>query len=556
MILKKYLIILLAILPYCVIAQHSNAVQLGKYNNAFETDHAQKTVLETSYQNWFFLRNNPAFRHYFTKHKNNTYDFKDIEDKNIVSVNSLGVKTKGDYLFYQGDQAQKNAVFASGTMDFEKEGTLYGSGGYSLEDKKNTLLNYVVNPEYYYPYLVSDTLSKSDQKYEVYNVQGGYSFEHKEMYYGIGLSYQGIAMSKLTDPRLSVYDSWFKVDLGVARSFNNHLISFKINYLINRQNISASSTLFRAPSVLQFNGLGMWKNTEVKATQGYERMLDIKGYGFDIAYKKLRENSKALGYTLALAYQNKIMNTEDNSQLGFESNSKLNLFELSSHVFTPLVWVEKDFSGFNMSFLFSGVNQVKKGKEYIYKSEKISNTQNLYNYVKVASNAFYHQYSFENTFSLKMTVPFRSTQSYHFLAGVTHSLYKEEYLYSNRVIKNDIIRPFMELGYMGIYKKNTIEFSFLYKYNKALKNLYSTGNLLNNISINQSYIPYLIRSESGYELQTQVFYGYNISMGQSIGISARLAYLHRNNYDDTLGNYSKMAPRSQTMLDFKLFYIF
>lgn len=555
-IIRKYLIILSAILPYSAIAQHSSAVQLGKYNNAFESRHVENSALQTSYADWYFLRNNPAFHQYFTKERNNTYDFKEIEDKNIVAVNSFNTKTKGEYFFYQGDEVQNNAVFASGTMDFEKEGTLYGSAQYSREKKKNTLLNYVVNPQHYYPYLVSDTLGKGDQQYEVYNVQGGYSFAHRNMYYGVGLSYQGVAMSKLTDPRLSVYDSWFKVDVGVARPFQNHLISFKANYQVNRQNISASSTLFRAPSVLQFNGLGTWRNTEVKATQGYERILEIKGYGFELAYKKLRKHSTDLGFTFGLAYQTREMSTEDNSQLGFESNSKLNLFALNSHSFSPLISVEKNFSRFGLTFLFSGINQVRKGKEYIYKSEKVSSAQNLYNYIKVAANDFYTQYNFENTTSLKLSMPFSVTQTYHLLTGATHRLYKQEYVYPDKEIKNETFSPFIALGYNGIYQKNTVEVNLLYRHNKALNNVYASANALNKISVDQSYIPYLIRSESGYQLESEVLYTYSVASGQSIGLSARVAYLHRNKYDDVLGKYSVMTPRSETLLDFKLFYIF
>lgn len=558
MILRKYLVILLVLVFFQAIAQENSLVQLDKYSNPFDTKDKEYSIFNTSFTSWYFLRDNPAFRHYFTTESKNSYDFKNIRDKNLIITNVISSKSKGDYAFDQGDKQSNRSIVASGTMDFEKEGTLYGSASYSNEKKRNTLLNYAVNPEYYYPYLVADTLGKGNQKYEVYNVQGGYGFAAKNTYYGIGFSYQGIAMSKLTDPRLSVYDSWFKVDLAVTKVFNKHLIAFKANYQVNKQNISASSTLYRAPSVLQFSGLGTWRNTEITATQSYERMLDIKGYGFEFTYKKLRHSKSDLGYSFSLGYNNNTMNTEDNSQLGFESNSKLNLFSLDSKIFTPLIVVEKEFSDFGLALFLSGVNHIKKGKEHIYKSEKVSQQQNLYNYIKVASNAFYSEYDLKNTVSLKLNMPLKQNQFYHVLIGSNHAFYKQEYVYPKQEIQSQTLSPFLSLGYSKDTRSNSLGGSITYTNKKALTSKYNVSKVLNHISIDQSYIPFLIRSGSGYSIGTELFYSYHLTKGQSVGLGANLKYFHGNSYtnDNTLMLNRDFNRKEEVNLDFKIFYTF
>lgn len=504
------------------------------------------------------MRDNAAFRHYFTKKGKNTYDFKDIVEKNVVKANVTNTRNTGDYVFHQGDKRAHRSVVASGTMDFEKEGTLYGAASYSNQKKRNTLLNYAVNPEFYYPYLVADTLGRGDQKYEVYHVQGGYGFAPKNTYYGVGFNYQGIAMSKLTDPRLSVYDSWFKVDLTVARTFNKHLVALKAYYQINKQNISASSTLYRAPSVLQFSGLGAWRNTEVTPTQGYERLLDSKGYGVEFTYKKLRQAQSDWGYSFSLGYSNSTMETEDNSQLGFESNSKLNLFSLDSRVFTPLLSVGKEFSDFGLTLVLSGVNQVKKGREHIYKSEKVSNEQNLYNYVKVASNAFYTEYNFKNTALIKVDIPVKERQFYHVLTGAAHEFFKQEYIYPEQEIQSQTLSPFLSVGYSMEGKISSVGASISYTQKKALDSAYQVAKELNHISIDQSYIPFLIRSGSGYKIGTELFYSYHLTKGQSVGVSANLEYFHGDAYRqaNSLVSNRHFDGKKELNLDFKIYYTF
>ncbi|MCA4806969.1 DUF6850 family outer membrane beta-barrel protein [Myroides odoratimimus] len=540
------------------IAQENNLIQLDKQNNPFDVNIRENTVFNTAYSDWYLLRGNPSFRHYFTRERKKSYDFKALSDKNLVMASVTNTKNKGDYVFYRGDEYSSRSVLASGTMDFEKEGTLYGSASYSTDKKNNTLLNYAVNPEHYYPYLVADTLGRGDQKYEVYNVQGGYGFAVKNTYYGIGFNYQGTAMSKLTDPRLSVYDSWFKIDLGVTRAFAKHLLALKASYQINKQDISAISTLYRAPSVLQFSGLGAWRNAEVTATQGYERMLDIKGFAFEFTYKKLRPEKSDFGYSFSLGYSRNTMNTEDNSQLGFESNSKLNLFTLDSHTISPLIIAEKEFSSFGLAFVLSGVNQIKKGKDHIYKSEKVSNEQNLYNYIKVASNAFYTEYDFNNTASVKATIPLRDHQRFHILTGTRHEFYKQEYVYPQQQIKSQNLSPFVSLGYSKEGRSNNLGVSMLYAYRKSLDNTYNVSRALNSISIDQSYIPFLIRSGSGFNLESQLFYSYNLAKGQRIGLRANLGYFHANKYADIFPLISnrEIKSRKELSLDFKLFYMF
>lgn len=556
--LRKYLVITLALFCFNAMAQEQSFMQLGKQTSTFNTDNAVKSVFDVEYADWYFLNKNPAFQHYFTKEKDNSYDFKNLEDKNIVIAGYSNTLTSGESIFYQGDKHQKSSILASGRIGHQKQGTLYGTASYVNHKKRNTLLNYAVNPQHYYPYLVGDTLGRGDQKYEQYALEGGYGINHKNTYYGIGFSYQGIAMSKLTDPRLSVYDSWFKVELGLAKTFKNHLIAFKPYFEINKQTISASSTLYRAVSVLQFNGFGAWKNTEVKATQGYERLLNVYGFGGEFIYKKLKQESDDFGYTIGLTYSQRKMDTEDNSQLGFESNSKLNLFTLKTQSFSPIISVSKKFSNLQTTFLITGLNQIRKGQEHVYKSQKVTENQNLYNYVKVASNNFYTQYDFENTASLKMSLQVKAHQVYHILTGLGYSYHKQEYVYPYKQIKNQGVSPFLGMGYEALYNTSSMAISVVYTNKKAIDNSYNTQTSLNKISTEQSYIPFLIRGQNSSKIETQLNYLYSLDKSQSIGMQIGLTYLLGNRSLDTKGldTYELSKDRSETFFDFKIFYMF
>lgn len=558
MTLRIYLISLLFILAHIAVAQGEANIQLNKNKTTYDLQDFANKSFEIELLNWYTLRNNPAFHHYFSQEQSKTIDFKNIEDKNSIEASFMTNKTTGEYLFYEGNRQTKGSASASGKMILEGVGTLFGTASYANENKKNTSLNYATNPLNYYPYLVADTLGIGNQKYETYYLDGGFGFNHRGIYYGVGASYQGIAASKITDPRLSIYDSWFKIDLGITKSFNRHLIAAKVYSEFNRQKIAASSSLFEAPSVLQFNGFGTWKSTEVKATRSYDRLLSINGYGAELTYKKLKKESQDLGYDFSLMYNYRRMTTEDNSQLGFESNTKLNLFSRNTHRISPSISVNKRLSTIDFTLLLSGNNEISKGTEHIYNSQKVSGEQNLYDYIKVASNKFYSQRNFANSATFKLIYPMNATHAYHLLASIQHRYYEEKYVYPNKKIKNVSLSPALGIGYNARFKKNSLAFNLVYTQQFSLNNTYDAPSAKSWINIQQSYIPYLIRGERNYKIESELTYAYHLQNEQSIGAKISGAYLKQSKNTNSAFAipYSAERDRNVLLLDFKLFYLF
>lgn len=559
MTLKKHIIILLLLLSASLaMAQGDANVQLSKAQKTYDDQRTVSQTFNIEYIDWYTLRNNPAFHHYFSQESVNIIEFKNLKDKNSMEASFSTSNTKGEYLFYEGDKQTKGSARASGKMVIDGVGTLFGTASYTNENKKNTMLNYAVNPLNYYPYLVSDTLGMGNQKYETYYVDGGFGFTHRGMYYGVGVTYQGIASSKLTDPRLSIYDSWFKLDFGITKSFKKHLLAAKVYPEFNRQKIAASSSLFEAPSVMQFNGFGTWKATEVKSTQSYDRLLTVNGYGMELTYKRLKEKEDDLGYDFSLKYNHRKMNTEDNSQLGFESNTKLNLFSRNTHHISPSISFNKKLSKVNLTVLLAGNNEISKGTEHIYNSQKVSGEQNLYDYIKVASNQFYTQQNFVNSASFKLVYPTSAANAYHVLARIQHQHYQEKYVFPNKKIENVSLSPSLGIGYNSSFKKNNVAFNLVYTQQFALSNSYDVPNVMNWINIQQSYIPFLIRGEEHYKIESELLYTHSLDNIQSIGAKLDVAYIKRNasTKSENLVTYISERSRSIFAFDFKLFYLF
>lgn len=402
----------------------------------------------------------------------------------------------------------------------------------------------------YYPYMVSDTMGAGNIRFEEYEIDGGFSFLYRGFYYGIGAFYKGTSSYKLTDPRLSTYTSWFRLNLGIVKTFNEGLLSVKLYPELNRQHISATNYRQQSSKFFQFYGFGAWNKNESKGGYSYGRQMTIDGIGIDLAYKKLPQGIPGLHYSLNLVYNYRKMNTEEET---FK-----NLFTSYTHHFKPELMLSKQKTNFHFYLLFTGDNNWRNGSEHVYENQIVSEEQKLHKYIKVGTNEMYSLRSFVNSLSLKTIYNYSPRYAYHLLAGVSHNYYEEKYIMPAKRIQNQSLTPFVGMGFNGNSTKHNLETTVLISGKQAISNVFDLPNTADRISLLQTYIPYLIRGESDFSVLLDITYAYSLHTKNAIGGKLAGGYQKRTQapfMSHSLTDFHE-KNRNVLFLNLCLFYLF
>ena len=152
-------------------------------------------------------------------------------------------RTHGDWLHYNGNRTASLEAMAGSEAVIKGVGLLYGSATYQRSRQHGTYQNYAVRPADYAPYTIGDTVSTGSVQNERYVVQGGLSMGSGRFRYGVSGFYEGIAAAKEDQPRRSVYSYWFRLAFGAAFNTPRWVAALKVYPEINKQSISASSTV-------------------------------------------------------------------------------------------------------------------------------------------------------------------------------------------------------------------------------------------------------------------------------------------------------------------------
>lgn len=561
---KKYSIVLLLLFVSLLCKSQSDlSYQLNKFAEKVSTyeEVSQQTFdIENNYI--YVLRRNPAFIDLFyndTDSTLNRYQIKRMRSESILSGSVSFNKINGDYIFYEGNRLLEGSILAGGEKVINGLGTLYGSASFSSGRKKNIYSNYATNPLDYYPYLVGDTLGVGDINNEKYEINGGFSFKYKGYYYGVGGTYTGIASSKVTDPRLSVYNSWLRLNIGIAKIIKNNLYSVKVYPELNRQNIDANNHTQKSADYFLYYGFGEWNRRESTKDNIYSKLMTIVGVGADITYKRLCTNDKSIDYTFNIVYNYRNMNTEDH--MGASSSTTdayKNLFSSSTHHISPNFILSKRHKDFLFILLLSGSNNIRKGTEHVY--EKISSSDkdsSLKDYVKVGSNELYRQTSFSNSIQLKTIYNVSSSHSVHLLGSLNYSYYEEKYIFPQKRICNKSLTPYLAIGYNSIFNKNSLEINVGFAARRAIENIFDLPAIDKETIIKQAYIPYLIRGEDNNTFSLEIIYSHLVNQKSKIGTKVSFLYGQRTgaSYISSLSEFVE-SDREALRLNLNLFYIF
>lgn len=542
--MRKYITTIFIIIWYTTFAGYAQG------NSGFYLSDPIPSLSEESA--FLLLRENPAFVHCMAEDSSfKSYEFglnQFYGKKNRVRSSFYMTDTNGDYLFYQGNKVAYGGIEAAGEKSYKRLGTLYGSASYMRESNRSVLLNYAIHPENYYPYLVSDTMGLGKMSKEIYRVAGGFGFCHRKVYWGVYGEYEGTVASKLTDPKLSVYDSWFRLRLGMSTLFGTHLFAAYLAPEMNKQNISSGSYKHAAVKYFQFYGFGEWSRKESKAGYDYGRMMGIKGMKANVIVKKKLNQPTDFNYLASFSYHFQRMATEEDSYK--------NLFIAPTHQIAGFFMCSKKHKHWTSCLIYAGGYSVRNGTENIYENKEVSEDQNLYDYTKVGENKLYKLSESYSKVLLKAICYFRSKHEMHYAIGGQYASYRETYLSPSKEVENQTFSPLVSIACKVNHKNQRLELYTQWEYKFPLLNKFDNPMpLQDNLTIvQQSYIPYLIRGESAHFFTVKAHYGYSLKNRHIIGGNLQFLHQLRTNVKD---NYQMGSQyRKQYIFACSLFYLF
>lgn len=507
--MRKTIFIVIILLKCALLTNAQN--NIGFYLKKFDNKQINNFDIENNY--YYLLRKNPSFIHYQNISDSSAY-------KNIIVLDMFYNDTKGLYNFYDGNKHSGVKILGGGENNIKNLGTLSGFASYSTSKRYNVLLNYVSNPKDYLPYIVSDTIGKGIVNSNNYTVNGNFSFNAKNWHYGIGFYYRGIVSSKLTDPRFSTYSSELKFNLGAMKKIKNKIYSIRIFPQFDRQNISVKNFNQLSRRYYQFYGFGEWNRRESKSGYNYSCLMTIKGIGLDMLHSNLAKSEKPFRYLLNFSYKINKTNT-------LEPTNK-NLFSSVNQYFNYNVLFQIQYKKFDFHFLLNGNNKWQMGTEHIYKNKKVSEKQQLYDYVKVASNQMYNKDLLLNTFVFK-TIYKLPASSFHTLIGLNSFYYNEKYAFPSKQIRNINLSPFIGAAYHSHFKKNQIYLGTKFSYQNSLNTIFDLDFNQGQIFVQQAYIPFLIRSQNNYAFHSDLNYIYSLKKKRNIGFQLSVSFTNAMN---------------------------
>lgn len=455
----------------------------------------------------------------------------------------------GDYIHYLGNRRTNLSICAGGEMAVKNTGTLYGHAYYGSEKMRSVYQNYAVRPEDYAPYFVSDSLNVGDVDSERYLIEGGLSMSHNEWLYGISLFYEGINGAKSTQARREIYSYWFRIALNAARVTPRWILSAKIWPEINKQSISASSSV-RTFRFMQFYGFGQWNRKESTTGYSYGRDNKILGAGGELLFSSGPSFSQNCSFSASIAYNYRHLQTEETS---FK-----NLFlSTTHHLNHNFILSLKPRDNVETVMELTGEADFRSGEENVYERVRQDDDQSLYDYVKAGTNRLYNRSVFSENFLIKAIWSVTRTHTLALLAGVSTDWYKEHYREPSMTIENRSLTPRAGLCYSYSNDKNAFDLELIADYRLGLNNRFSLNSFApTQFEIAQAYIPYLLRGENRYGLQASAAYMHSLGPG-NIGMRCRAVYSRRTDAPYISGWQTGFGlKRFNNAVDIGMFYIF
>lgn len=469
--------------------------------------------------------------------------------KAIIQAGYSNAIFHGDYLHYQGNHTTNASLLAGGEMIVKGVGTLYGHAYYGRESQRSMYQNYAIRPADYMPYFVSDSVSTGDIDNEHYLIEGGLSMSHKNWRYGVSGFYEGIAGAKETQPRRAVYSYWFRMALNAAILMPDWILSVKVYPEINKQSISASSSLLTY-RFMQFYGFGQWNRKESTTGYGYGRDSKILGAGGEMLFCNRSDAGKTWNMSFSVAYNYRWMQTEETSFKNIYSTK-------THHLSHRLAISGHPWQRVGLYMLLSGETNIRIGYENVYERQKQDSEQSLYDYVKVGVNQLYNSSGFSESLLIKAVWNAASHHSFNLSAGARTDWYKEKYDMPLITIENHTLTPQVGIGYKMDGEKDHVDWNLTASVRTGISNKYDlTSSKPTQFETAQAYIPYLLRGEEQWQIRSSLIWTHDIRKG-SLGVNVDAGYTRRTDAPYVSGwETAYGTQRENKNIGISLFYLF
>lgn len=465
----------------------------------------------------------------------------------VISAGYDDWRTHGDWLHYNGNRTTSIGATAGSEAMIKGVGLLYGSATYQRARQHATSQNYAVRPADYAPYTVGDTVSTGCVQNERYVVSGGLSMGSGRLRYGVSGFYEGIAAAKEDQPRRSVYSYWFRLAFGAALNTPRWVAALKVYPEINKQSISASSTV-STYKYLAFYGFGQWNRKESSAGYSYRRQMQTLGIGGDAVLRMRAAGADDWDITANAGYNYRRMQTE-------ESSFK-NLYLTSTHRLTHNIVASRQFGGMQLHLRLSGEAAWRSGDENIYENQKQDASQSLYDYVRVGTNKLYSGSDISESLAARLVVATGSGSRATLNVGAAYGRHREQYDMPHMVVENSGVTPSAGLGYCVSLGRNRIDWDATFSMRKSAGNEYAVSQNSSATEHVQVYIPYLIRGEEHWRVASSLVAARALRRGE-IGLAARAVYTRRTSAPYIKGyTIPVCGGRNERLFSVGVFYAF
>ena len=504
-------------------AQQSYTYELEKYATKASSYDDIRTDTRTDIENTFVyqVRHHSALFDWLVNGLSADYSFLKRNEKGLVSVTMDLRNNQGENLFYNGKDRIAGEVLAGSHFTLKNKGTLFGMASYQQRKIEDMRFNYSTHPEDYVPYLAGDSISEGDTHQEVYTIKGGYSKQMDHFHFGVDAMYEGIAEHRSTNPKYSNYSYWLRLGLNAAWTKGKHIFSVRAYPELNQQSISAN-TFLNSTKFFQFYGFGLWNRRETVGSLSYARVQRIWGGGGDLLYLYNGDWK----YSAQLIYNYRRLTTE-------EVNLK-NLFSGNKHYLREQVSAFKTVGEHTFYTQLSAMQEFMSGKENVYENQSQSQEQNLFDYVLVGNNQFYHRKYMNADWKGKMVFNVAAQQAIHVLAGVGYAYRDETYDVPFIELKSSNILPTVAVGYQRHRDKYALECNLSATFQCNIDKSFDYATYTENVFTRaQAYVPHLLQTENNQQVKADILFSHVIGKKYELGIRSTFAHVHSDNRKDT-----------------------
>ena len=434
------------------------------------------------------------------------------QEYNVLRASYRNTNTVGDYLHYDGRRQTFGEVLAGGEYRLPGIGTIYGMASYRNGSCHDMFLNYATHPEDIAPYFVSDTLGVSTMRQEIYTVKGGFSFPLAGWQWGVDASYEGIAQSRTSDPRLSNYSHQMRIGLGGAKVLSHDIFSLRLMPEWSRQSISANG-LQDGIRYFEFYGFGLWNHRESQGAITYGRIHTLRGIGTQATWL----HAGTWNWTLSSAYRLREMRTEENN---FKE-----LFGSTTHLFEQRLLVNRRFAGSELFFQLSAMEQSRSGQENVYEQQVQNAEQGLYDYVKVGTNQLYTSMCNKADFRTKYLYWLSSTSSLSLLGALTWQQQSEKYKSPVMKIQTQTLATMLGIGYQQQCGRLQWQTDLYALQQGGWDNKYSLFGQTTDLQVAMAFTPYQLLGENHQQVGGKFACSYQVDGHHTVGGLLGVDYL-------------------------------